>query len=302
MKSIMLLGALMIVVTAVPCERVLSPFGRAEAKPISRDLLHLDVYVSEDGRWNVTSTVIYGKTQSILVDAQYLKSDAARLADRIAATGTNLNAIIITHPHEDHYLGLETLHRRFPDAPIYISSPGLEAFKRWAQREIDTIKKSNPAEAPESLPMPEVLPDAGFLVDGRKIEVMQGQGDEPKATNTYLWIPSLRALIAGDIVYNNVHIWLGNSTELSRENWLKSLEVLANLHPRKVVGGHKKMGASDSDGAIAFTASYIRDYETARKTATNADDFVAIMKAKYPATAQDWILGLSAKRAFYKPS
>jgi len=50
MKSVLLLGALMIVVTALPCQRTLSPFGRAEAKPTSRDLLHLDVYASEDGR------------------------------------------------------------------------------------------------------------------------------------------------------------------------------------------------------------------------------------------------------------
>ena len=74
------------------------------------------------------------------------------------------------------------------------------------------------------------------------------------------------------------------------------------MHARKVVGGHKKTGAAESDDAITFTANYIRDYETARKAAANADDFVSIMKAKYPAAAQDWILGLSAKRAFPKAS
>ncbi len=268
---------------------------------VASNSLHLDVYVSQDGRWNVTSTLIYGRKESILIDAQYLKSDAVRLADRVAGTNTKLKAIIITHPHEDHYLGLETLHQRFPDTPIYINAPGLEVFKRWSEGEIDAIKKKYPTEAPESLPTPEVLPATPFTVDGERIEIYQGQGDEPGATNSYLWIPSLRALITGDIVFNDVHPWLGSSTEQSRADWLKSLEVLAGLRPKIVIGGHKKTGVQDSAQAIRFTAGYIRDHESARKTATNADEFIAKMKSKHPDTAQDWILELTAKWVFSKP-
>jgi glyoxylase-like metal-dependent hydrolase (beta-lactamase superfamily II) len=272
------------------------------AKEAARDQLHLDVYVSEDGRWNVTSTIIFGKTESLLVDAQYFKSDAIKLANRIAATGTKLKAIIISHPHEDHYLGLETLHQRFPDTPIYISASGLKVFKGLALEEIDAIKKSYPTEAPESLPTPEVLPASRLYIDGQPVDIREGHGDEPESTNSYLWIPSLKTLIAGDIVYNNLHVWLGNSSGESRANWLKSLEELADLRARTVIAGHKKIGIPDSAEAIKFTANYVRDYEATLKTTTNADGFIAAMKAKHPDAAQDWILGLTAKRAFRKKS
>jgi len=78
--------------------------------------------------------------------------------------------------------------------------------------------------------------------------------------------------------------------------------VLASLQPKIVIGGHKKNDVQDSAQAIRFTASYIRDFEAARKTATNADEFIATLKSKNPDTAQARILELTAKWVFRKPS
>lgn len=262
--------------------------------------LKLDVYTSSDKSFCVNSTIIYGKTESILIDTQYYKSEAAKLADRIAATGTHLKAVIITHAHDDHYMGSEIIHERFPDAPIYMSAAALEQFKNESPSELAGQKKYNPAETPDSLPSPEVLPMTHFLVDGQAVEIMQGEGDESKSTNSFVWIPSIRALVTGDIVFNQVHVWLATSNQQSRTAWLKSLDRLKALHPRIVVAGHKKNSeVKDTPIAIEFTQKYLLDFEAARRSSSNRDELFAVMKAKYSNLAlEDLILKKSVRHAF----
>src|SRR5215472_13763089 len=197
--------------------------------------LSLNVYVADENGWCVTSTLIRGKTESILVDTQFLQSQASRVADRIAASGTRLKAIIITHPHDDHYLGAATIHRRFPDVPIYMTVAGIERFNAEAPRVVDWLKKNMPDEAPDAVPPVTPLTADRFEVDGQSIEIKQGQGDEEHTTSSFVWIPSLRAVVAGDIVFNGVHPWLANSSEQSRGAWVDELKSLTEMHPRVVV-------------------------------------------------------------------
>lgn len=90
---------------------------------------------------------------------------------------------------------------------------------------------------------------------------------------------------------------------LRRGQHTNDIAALAALHPRTVVGGHKLPTARDSPDAIAFNAGYIRDFEAARKSTSNADEFIALMKANYPdAGLADTILAFTAKRMFPKPS
>lgn len=281
---------------------VLSCF--VSTKTEAKQPLHLAVYVADESGWRVTSTLIYGKTESILVDTQYLKSHAAKLADQIAATGTRLKAIIITHPHDDHYMGAGPIHDRFPDTPIYMSPEALESFKQKSADTLAGMKKYQPAEAPDNVATVAAFPSTTFTIDGEDIEVRQGQGDESKVLNSFVWIPSLRAIIAGDMVFNGVHVWLTNSDEQSRAAWLKSLEILKSLHPRIVVAGHKRDAETkDTPDDLEFTSQYIRDFEASRKASTKPEELVAAMKAKYPDLAlADKILTRSAKRAFPKPN
>jgi glyoxylase-like metal-dependent hydrolase (beta-lactamase superfamily II) len=201
--------------------------ARTEAFASRSDALHLDVFIGEDS-WNVTSTLIYGKSEAILVDSQLRISQAKKLADQVAARGRRLKAIIITHPDEDHYFGMAVLHERFPDTPIYMTAAALEQFKGTSSEYLARFRKRAPSETPDSLPTPEVLPTTIFTVDGETVDVIKDfQGDVLKTTNSFLWIPSLRAVVAGDIVFNGVYAYLADSSPESRRAWHDSLQLIA---------------------------------------------------------------------------
>jgi glyoxylase-like metal-dependent hydrolase (beta-lactamase superfamily II) len=151
-----------IVIFALAWCTILMGSGRKAALAASPDGLHLDVFVGEDS-WNVTSILIYGKSEAILVDSQLRISQAKKLADQVAARGKRLKAIIITHPDEDHYFGMSILHARFPDTPIYMTAAALEQFKRTSSEFLAGFRKRAPSETPDSLPTPEVLPTTSWI-------------------------------------------------------------------------------------------------------------------------------------------
>jgi glyoxylase-like metal-dependent hydrolase (beta-lactamase superfamily II) len=264
--------------------------------------LHLEVFTGDEDSWGVTSTLIYGKAEAILVDSQFRISQAKKLADRVTATGCHLKGIFITHPDDDHYIGTAVLHERFPHAPIYMTAAGLEEFKRTSGQCLSMQRAKAPAETPESVPTPEILPATIFSVDGQAVEVIKDfQGDVLKSMNSFIWVPSLDSVIAGDVVFSGVHPWLANSNAESRAAWHHSLELISALHPRIVVAGHKgNPGLPDSPEAIAFMHNYLNEFESAKRGATNADELVAAMTRKFPGLMQKNFLTYAARAAFPK--
>ena len=79
------------------CGAVLMMSMTQRARAASPETLHLDVFIGAADSWDVTSTLIYGRSEAILVDCQFRISQVKKLADQVAARGRRLKAIV-THP------------------------------------------------------------------------------------------------------------------------------------------------------------------------------------------------------------
>jgi glyoxylase-like metal-dependent hydrolase (beta-lactamase superfamily II) len=64
----------------------------------------------------ISSTLIYGKRDAVLVDALLTVQQANALVEWVAASGKNLTTIYATHGHGDHFFGAGTVLARFPGA------------------------------------------------------------------------------------------------------------------------------------------------------------------------------------------
>src|SRR5580692_5920834 len=77
----------------------------------------------------ITSTLIFGEHDAVLVDAMGTVAEAAALADWVALHNRNLQTIYITHGHFDHFYGLSVLLDRFPDARAIATPKALDAMQ-----------------------------------------------------------------------------------------------------------------------------------------------------------------------------
>src|SRR5690349_3592750 len=107
---------------------------RAESASVAPKL-RVEQVGADSSSFNVVASLIIGPTEAILWNAQYHLADARRLADRIAASGKKLKAVIISHPDHDHFAGAATIVERFPGTPVYMTAKALEQYKRTAARD-----------------------------------------------------------------------------------------------------------------------------------------------------------------------
>ncbi|MFF2430107.1 MBL fold metallo-hydrolase [Streptomyces mirabilis] len=103
--------------------------------------------------------------------------------------------------------------------------------------------------------------------------------------------------MAGDAVYNDVHLYLAESRPEGRRAWLDALDTIAVLEPEAVVAGHKNPDRPDDPKAIAETRRYIHDFEAvAGQTKTTLDLYRGMLEL-HPGRVNQGALWGSARSA-----
>jgi glyoxylase-like metal-dependent hydrolase (beta-lactamase superfamily II) len=246
----------------------------------------------------VTSTLLAGERNAVLVDALLTVTQAQVLADYVEAAGKTLTTIYITHGHGDHHFGLAILLERFPGARALAAQGVVDQMRHQIAQEFvaEVWEPRFPGQLPQHLAIAEPLNRASFELEGHALNVIQ-LGHTDTADTTCLHVPDLGLVVAGDAVYNDVHLYLVESDSQSRKSWIAALDVIQDLDPRFVVAGHKRDGRTDDPELIQETRRYIQDFERASDVTSNHQDLYQQMLSLHPDRLNPGVLWASARAA-----
>src|SRR5882724_7778424 len=242
----------------------------------------IKVFTSLDDQFWANSVIIEGAREVMLVDAQLTKTNAERVLEEIKDTKKPLSIVYITHEHADHFLGLEVFKEAYPGVRIIATSAVVDRIDMVYQEKIDKWKKILGSGATSHAVAISTFDGNSIEFEGSKIEVLKNiQGDTDE--NTMLWIPGQRILIAGDVLFNDMHVYTAETDRKARAKWLNSLQKIRELKPSVVIPGHSKVGAPlDANTAADFTENYLLVFEEELKKAKDPDNLINAMKERFP--------------------
>ncbi|MDM5076277.1 Vmh family MBL fold metallo-hydrolase [Aeromonas media] len=261
--------------------------GAALAAPLS-----VTVYnPGEKAIFPVSSSLVTGDKEAILIDAQFDVQNGQALVDMIKKSGKKLTTVYISAGDPDFYFGLEPVMAAFPDVKVLADQHVVDHINQTKDAKLSYWSPILGEGAPKSLTVPQVMTASHLTLDGEKIEIK-----EMNTPNAYLWAPSIKTAFGGVPVYSGVHVWMADSqTKAARSNWVKALDNLLALKPERVVPGHFLGTAPKGTAAVTFTRDYVQRFEQALASAKNSDQLIDGLKKAFPSLPVDDGLAIGAK-------
>jgi glyoxylase-like metal-dependent hydrolase (beta-lactamase superfamily II) len=239
--------------------------------------------------YDVNSTMIIGERDMLVIDPQFSLSEAHKLAAEILESKKRLVTIYSTHPHPDHLFGLAVLKQAFPEARMVALPATVNAAKTgWPARQkfwFPTYGNNIPGPEPV---LPEELTTPVLSLEGEDFPITGGVQGADGPGNSFVYVPSLKAVITGDIVFD--HVYFGVPRDAARDNWLKTIEQIAALKPSIIIPGHEGPGATRDMRAIDYMKKYIADWDTNVGRSKDAAEMRANVLKQYPGLGMEFTL------------
>ncbi len=256
--------------------------------------LTFDVYYGDDNSFNVTSTVVAGEKEVMVIDTGFTRADALQIAAKVLDSGKELKTIFISQADPDYYFGASQLLEIFPHANVLTTQAVRDAIVKKLETKISFWGPKMGNNAPKQPRVPDVYQGNELKVDDTVIEIKGTDG--VLARRPYLWIPSEKTVLGNVGIVEGMHVWMADTqTDAEVAAWLDQLKEMQALNPERVIPGHMKTEGKLDPSTIAYTATWIERFADAKAKSKDSKGVIDTMAAYYPELGATFTLELGAQ-------
>jgi len=248
-------------------------------------------------QWSpISTTLISGATDAVLVDPPFTVEEARRVGDWIERSGKRLTFIYVTHGHGDHWFGVSLLAERFPGILVYATEGTIRLMHASATGQRKAFwDKLFPGQIPDTRVIAQPRPTDGLTLEGHRLDAIE-VGHSDCDDSTVLHVPAL-GLVVGDVAYNNVHQYLADGGfNGGIDAWLQAIDMVRALQPAAVVAGHMDAGRADDPRILDETAEYLHTARQVIAEKPTARELFDEMTRRYPDRLNPGTVWLNAQR------
>jgi glyoxylase-like metal-dependent hydrolase (beta-lactamase superfamily II) len=280
---------------AVGAAAVFAPAGPGQAASSKLSWKHIPAGPNGFFRAPV---LLNGPSEALLIDGGFTYADGRAVVDAIKASGKKLTAIYVSQSDPDYYFSLKPVKEAFSNVKVIAASATVEAIKGNVEKKLAVwgpqLKENGPQILADVV-MPEVFDGKTLTVDGELIEIVEA---EALANRRYLWVPSLRAVFGGVMVFAGVHVWTADTpSKEQRAAWIADLDKIAARTPAVVVPGHMTPNSPVDLSGVNHTKAYLVAFEEELAKAKDSAALKVAMEARYPKLGMGVALDIGAKVA-----
>ena len=261
--------------------------------------MQISVFKSPESALLVNSFIIETQNGIIVIDTQFLVSEARKLKQEVEKLGKPLLGVIVTHPHPDHFNGVGVLCE-YLEIPIYATQSTVDDIKAIEAGKREFWKQVYGDDYPNSTTLPNRIVESKeeLVIDGIHL-VIDDLGAGESSDITVIYLPSEKILLASDLLYYKVHPWLAEGRSKA---WVKQIEYVKSTYAEAevVYAGH---GSESSLDALNGQIEYLQFFQELVGKYLKADEELGeaakaqikqTMQTHYPGYPLEFLIDMNA--------
>lgn len=221
----------------------------------------------------VNAYIVEGPDGLVVVDSLLTDTASKDLRTRVDATGKPLQAVLLTHPHPDHYAGLGNLVDGL-DVPIYAVPGVIDVVRRDDAAKDELISGMFGPEWPTNRVFPTDTVAEGDTLSfgpGLGFEVMDIGPAESFHDSIFVLKGERPTAFVGDLVFSLMHAYMA---DVQNEAWKAALDRLQSELPEDMIL-HVGHGAPVTPALMAWQKTYLEVFDRAIAAADWSDPDMA---------------------------